>query len=308
MVQDAFGPGSDSPLTRTLPKVAIIPNLDKPDSRQVMQELAAWLASRNVPVGLLPDHAGLAGHPEMARALDDLIAWSDFAVVLGGDGTLLNWAKVLAPAAKPILGVNLGHLGFLTEIEVPELFEAMPKILEGRYTVESRMMLEAKVEPATAVPGQSGPSFLALNEIVVSKGPFARVVNIETSVGGRLVTTYPADGVIVATPTGSTAYSLSAGGPIISPEVDVIIITPVCPHTFFARAVVVSAEETVVLRVVPEHVDTMLTMDGQRGHALSPGDRIIVKKASLSARLIRRRGWNFYEVLKRKLQESGGAS
>lgn len=301
-------------MTRTLPKVAIIPNLDKPDSRQIMQELTTWLTSRRVSVGLLPDHAGLTGHPELARPLDDLVHWADFAVVLGGDGTLLNWAKLLAPAARPILGVNLGHLGFLTEIEVPELYDVMPQILEGRYTVESRMMLEATVEPATG-GGEGGGaaarethSFLALNEIVVSKGPFARVVNVETSVGGRLVTTYPADGVIVATPTGSTAYSLSAGGPIVSPEVDVLIITPVCPHTFFARAVVVSAEETVVLRVVPEHVDTMLTMDGQRGHHLEPGDRIIVKKASLSARLIRRRGWNFYEVLKRKLQESGGAS
>jgi NAD+ kinase len=287
--------------------VAIIPNLDKPRAREIMQALAAWLSARGIPVGLLPEHAAIVEGPAgamplAAMPLDALITWSDFAVILGGDGTLLNWAKVLAPAERPILGVNLGRLGFLTEVEIPELFDAMSSILQGRYTLDSRAMLEATIAPSHG----SEVTYLALNEITISKGPFARLVNIETLVGGRLVAAYPADGVIVATPTGSTAYSLSAGGPIVSPEVDVIIITPICPHTFFARPVVISAGERVTVRITPEHQDVMLTMDGQRGHRLAPGDRVTITKAAVTARLIRREGWNFYEVLRRKLQEGGG--
>ncbi len=282
-------------------KVAIIPNVDKPDALKVASQLAAWLEGHGVTPVMSEQNAALTGRPELGLSVDEMVQAIDFAIVLGGDGTLLSAAKILAPAAKPILGVNLGHLGFLTEIELPDLYRNLPAFLDGRYQIEERIMLEARVIRDEAETRR----FLALNEVVVSKGSFARLIMLETFVGDRLVATYPADGLIVATPTGSTAYSLSAGGPIVNPNVGVVVVTPICPHTLYARAIIVSETETVRVRIIAEHQDNALTIDGQRGYRVFNGDTIEVRKAREVTKLMRLEGWSFYEVLRRKLQEGG---
>lgn len=282
-------------------KVGIIPNPDKPDALRVTAELADWLEAHDVAPLLAEQNATLAGRPALGLTVDDLVREVDFAIVLGGDGTLLSAAKLLAPAGKPILGVNLGHLGFLTEIELPDLYQALPAVLADRYLVEERIMLEARV----IRDNQETRRFLALNEVVATKGSFARLIQLETYVGDRLVATYPADGLIVATPTGSTAYSLSAGGPIVNPNVGVIIVTPICPHTLYARAIIVSQDEAVRVRIIAEHQDNALTIDGQRGYRIFNGDVIEVRRARETTKLMRLEGWSFYEVLRRKLQEGG---
>jgi NAD+ kinase len=282
-------------------KIGIIPNVDKTDAIKVASELAAWLEAHDVTPVLSEQNAALAGRPELGLSVEELVRAVDFAIVLGGDGTLLSAAKILAPVGKPILGVNLGHLGFLTEIELPDLYRTLPEFLAGRYQLEERIMLEARVIRDEA----ENRRFLALNEVVVSKGSFARLIQLETYVDERLVATYPADGLIVATPTGSTAYSLSAGGPVVNPNVGVVIITPICPHTLYARAVIVSESEIVRIRVIAEHQDNALTIDGQRGYRIFNGDTIEVRRAREVTKLMRLEGWSFYEVLRRKLQEGG---
>lgn len=284
-----------------MPRVGIIPNLDKPDALKVTTELSAWLEGNGAEPRLSDENAASIGRPSLGLSVDELVHAIDFAIVLGGDGTLLGAAKLLAPAGKPILGVNLGHLGFLTEIELPDLYKALPDVLAGRYQVEERIMLEARV----IRDDNETRRFLALNEVVATKGSFARLIQLETYVGGRLVATYPADGLIVATPTGSTAYSLSAGGPIVNPNVGVVVITPICPHTLYARALIVSQDETVRIRVIAEHQDNALTIDGQRGYRIFNGDTIEVRRARETTKLMRLEGWSFYEVLRRKLQEGG---
>lgn len=278
--------------------VGLLANLDKANALEITGRLVDWLGARGIKAVTQVDVAAAMGRASLGLPVPALVETADLLVVLGGDGTLLNAAR-LAAGARPILGVNLGRLGFLTEIEVPDLFGALGRILDGYYVIEERMMLAAEVLRR----GETAQRVLALNEVVVSKGPFARLIHLETYVGQHYVTTYPADGVIVATPTGSTAYSLSAGGPIVNPNLDVLIITPVCPHTFYSRALVVDHRDTVRIRLRSTHRDIMLTLDGQKGYALEPDDEVNVGRAPQVTRLVRLPDWNFYGVLRRKLRE-----
>lgn len=221
------------------------------------------------------------------------------AVVFGGDGTLLAAAKRLAGQEVPILGINLGHLGFLTELE-PSDVSQVPALLAGEAELDERMMLTAVVRRA----GTEHVRFTALNDVVISKGAPARVIALEALAGGHVLGRYRADGLIAATPTGSTAYSLSAGGPIVHPNQDVLILTPVCPHTLAARAMVLPASTQVTLRVRPENRGAiMLTSDGQEWCELYPGDEVLVTRAEATTRLLRRPRFQFYSVLRNKLAE-----
>lgn len=279
---------------------AILPNSDKEHALEITAGLADWLNERQVGVRLPAGVAAAIARPGGATGDRALLAGADVAIVLGGDGTLLSVAKRTAPRDIPILGVNLGHLGFLTEIELPDLYKAMTEVLAGRYSVETRMMVEARVTRHGRTK-----RFVALNEVVVSKGPFARMIEVDTFIGNSRVATYPADGLIIATPTGSTAYALSAGGPIVSPGVDSLVVVPVCPHALATRAVIVSKDETLRLVVRADHEDTMLTIDGQVGYRLRLSDDIVVRRASEVTKLIRLENWCFYDVLRRKLAEGG---
>jgi len=288
-----------------LRQVGIIANLGKRDALKVAGELLAWLEARGLGVLLETELAAGLGRSELGRSREQLAEGVDFVIVLGGDGTLLGAARAVAPAGRPLLGVNLGRLGFLTEIELGDLYRRLPDFLAGRYVLDERMFLEVR--------GQDGrlPVRPALNEVVITKGAFARLIHLHTYVNDTYVDTYPADGLIVATPTGSTAYSLAAGGPIVEPGVDVIILTPICPHSLYARAMVLNANDVVRVKIEAGHRDLSLTIDGQEGYNLSPGDEIIIRRNErFRARLLRSPDWRFHDLLRRKLKENfeGGPS
>jgi NAD+ kinase len=198
-----------------------------------------------------------------------------------------------------VLGVNLGHLGFLTSTAPAEVAGAFDMLLAGEVHYDERMVLKAHVE---AADGTVRGSFLALNDAVLHKGGFARVIRIVLHADSQEVGTYRADGIILATPTGSTAYSLSAGGPIVSPSIDCIIATPICPHTLAVRPLVLPAEELLTVEVQDSSEEMVLTIDGQEGAALAPGDRLIVCRAPDTLRLVRFPGQTFFDTLRRKLR------
>ncbi|MDP2871312.1 MAG: NAD(+)/NADH kinase [Bacillota bacterium] len=283
-------------------RVGIITNPDKDPQYKTTDELRGWLtargchvrASRSEPKRLGEEHDQTSPDRELAQ-------WAQLVMVLGGDGTLIGTARRTAATGCPLLGINLGHLGFLTEIELSELYPALDEVLAGRYFIDERLMIEVHV----VRDGCVRHDLLALNEAVVGKGPFARLIEVKAHVDGLEVASYPSDGLIISTPTGSTAYSLSAGGPVVHPNLDVLLLTPICPHTLYARAISVSADSEVRVEVVPPYREAVLTVDGQQGADVQPGDRVTVRRAPVTARLVRRVGWNFYDVLRRKFQESG---
>jgi len=282
--------------------LGIFPNLDKSEAASTTLELVDWLNAEGLRCVLPPEVAHELQRPELGLPVASWGEVAEFVVVLGGDGTLLHAARLMARQGLPMLGVNLGHLGFLTEVELPDLKTFLPRFLAGEYLVEERMMLQGRLCRA----GSTATTFVALNEIAVCKGPFARLIHIHLWIEDTYVDTYPGDGVIVSTATGSTAYSLSAGGPILSPDVEAFVITPICAHTLYSRSLVVSGDNRVMLRLSASHRDTMLTVDGQRGLRLRSEDEIHVSRAPFAARLMRLPPWSFYRVLRRKLKDEGG--
>lgn len=279
--------------------IGLFPNLLKRNSLKVCDHLLNWFAEKGYKVFLPEDAARLMNKAELAYNFEELIKNIDIAVTLGGDGTLLNVARQLASHEVPILGINMGHMGFLTEIELPDLYRDLSLFYEKKYFIDTRMMLEAKVIRDKILLEK----FVALNDAVVTKGPFARLIRLKTYSNGSYIDTYPSDGLIISTPTGSTAYSLSAGGPIINPNVELLLLTPICPHTLRSRSIVLSKDDTVKIQVIAEHPEIMLTVDGQQGYRLLPGDEVIVKKSDLYTRLIRIKRRSFYDVLRKKLTE-----
>jgi len=272
-------------------------------ARTTLVELASWLEARDVTPVFEEETAVLAGAGgrETATATD-LPNTVDIIVSLGGDGTLLGVADRVAAAGVdiPIVGVNFGSLGFLTEVTLVELYDAMAAVLDGSATVESRMMLQALVGP----PGEPSFDRLVLNDIVITRGSLSRMIDLEVSIDGSFVTRVKADGLILATPTGSTAYNLSAGGPIVEPSVDAFVMTPIAPHTLTNRPVVLSGASDVRVRPLFEHVKTEVyaTFDGQFGRALEPGEQIAVRRATRRLKLVRASGRSYYDVLQQKLK------
>jgi NAD+ kinase len=231
------------------------------------------------------------GQPE-----EDVAGRAGLLVVFGGDGTILRAARLAAGRGVPILGVNMGGFGFLAEVSTTDFADALPSLLAGRYHLDERMMLQADVERHDAAQ-----SLLALNDMVVTKSGIARVLRLRVSVNGEHLASYPADGVIVATPTGSTAYSLSAGGPILDPRVQALVITPICPHTFNSRAVVVAGDDVVTVEVASPDPEATLTVDGRVGVTLTAVRRVIVRRATQRTRFIRLGDTRFYGILRTKL-------
>lgn len=293
------------PLQGEVRCVGVLANVDKDNALPVCARLLEWLRARRVEAMVPPElAAALPGAPP-AVTMAEMAAAAGFLIVLGGDGTLLSAARRAAEhGALPILGVNLGHLGFLTELEEGDLLTALPDLLAGRYEIDERTILECAIHAEGAEPER----FLAVNDIVVTKGPFARLIRLSLAADAGPVVSYRGDGMIVSTPTGSTAYSLSAGGPVLHPQVQGILVTPICPHTFYSRPLLVAASERLRLDidVAPGswgRVDVALTVDAQEGRMLRPGEWVEISAAAACARLVRRPGWNFYEVLRRKLAE-----
>jgi NAD+ kinase len=265
-------------------------------------EVESWLLNRGLtPVfetataALMPASAGRAIADKQA-----LVAGVGLVLVLGGDGTLLSMADCIANLGRPIpiLGVNFGSLGFLTEVTLPELYPALEASLAGRARVEERLMLRATtIRPAAAA--QLG---LAVNDVVINRAARSRLIDLSVFVGDEFVTRVRADGLIIATPTGSTAYNLSAGGPVVEPSVHALVLTPIAPHTLSNRPIVIAASATVRVKpLMGERDEAFVTFDGQAGFELQSGDEISVTRADEPMRLIRPATRSYFEVLREKL-------
>jgi NAD+ kinase len=236
--------------------------------------------------------------PGLTDALPFRPEATDLLVTLGGDGTLLRGARLVAPHHTPVLGVNLGHLGFLTSIAPAELESSLGRVMAGDYALDVRFTLEAQIERAGRA---NGPTYVALNDAVLHKGGFARVIRLKLYLGAEEVATYSADGIILSTPTGSTAYSLSAGGAIVVPTVECILATPICPHTLAVRPLLVPASSVISIEVLSPSEELVLTIDGQEGEGLQRGDRLVVRRGEAEVHLVRFAGQSFIETLRRKL-------
>ena len=271
-----------------------------------LAEIESWLEARGVGTVFEAATAALMP-PNPKRQLADkgeLVTRVDLIVVLGGDGTLLSVAGCIASADVdvPILGVNFGSLGFLTEATLPELYPSLEAALAGRAKVEARMMLRA----TTIRQGAALPEQLALNDVVITKSARARMTDLSVSVGEEFVTRVKADGLIVATPTGSTAYNLSAGGPILHPSADAIVLTPLAPHTLTNRPLVLPATSRITLKpIVAPESDPVLTFDGQYGIPLEAGDLVAIARAPRVLRLLRTSARTHFDVLREKLKWGG---
>jgi NAD+ kinase len=268
-------------------------------------DITKWLEDRSIrPIFETATAALMPSSPER-RVADKaaLVTEVDLVVVLGGDGTLLSMADCISVSGRdiPILGVNFGSLGFLTEITLPELYSSLEAALSGRAHIEERMMLNS----TTMRRGERFAGAVALNDVVVTKAARSRMIDLSVSVGDEFLTRVKADGLIVATPTGSTAYNLSAGGPIVQPSLDAIILTPIAPHTLTNRPIVIPATATSMVRVQPimeERDEIFVTFDGQAGFQLKDGDEIRICRADRPTRLIRPSTRSYFGVLREKLK------
>lgn len=280
--------------------VGIIAKLRDPSvSRQVAQ-LTQSLQGRNLKVLVEEATARLVDTDAAAsRAIETIGSEIDVAIVIGGDGTMLRAARQLATHRVPIIGVNLGRVGFLADIPAEDMVAEVGKILDGGGEITSRMLLHAEVTRA----GKKAHEAYALNDVVITKGELARLIEFETWLDGEFVSSARADGIIVATPTGSTAYALSAGGPILYPDLPAIALVPICPHTLSQRPLVVPAQSTVeiVMTGAAPGQHAHVTFDGQTSFALEDHDRVRVRRAGISVELLHPAGRSHFEVLRTKL-------
>jgi NAD+ kinase len=280
--------------------VGVVGNPSYPDLGPLLATLAGTAARLGMTVyaeeSLLPEWPASAPRPQpLAQAPSRL----DYLITLGGDGTLLRGARVLNGADTPILGVNLGRVGFLTTASADMLEFAVDSLARKAYLTEARLMLQASI---VSKGGKARPEPIVLNDVVVHKGGVARVVRLKVSVDGDEVAQYSADGIIVSTPTGSTAYSMSAGGPIVVPGVDAIVVTAICPHTLAVRPLVLPAQALVSVQPIPPWTDDVLvSFDGQVGTTVQPGERLDVRRADRPVLLIRLGPESYFKRLRKKL-------
>jgi NAD+ kinase len=261
-----------------------------------------WLAQRGIE-GILEtataEMAGLRDAPALSR--DALAAQVDLLLVLGGDGTMLGMAARVGALGRaiPILGVNFGRLGFLTEVTLDELYESLDAVIAGTAKVHERHLLQV----TTLRGGQVRDTRVVLNDVVVTRGEISRVIDLEVTVNGQFVTRVKADGIIVASPTGSTAYNLAASGPIVHPEVDAILITPIAPHTLANRPVVIPGSAVVEVRAIDMHrpADIFVTFDGQTGHKLEATDAVRITRGETPVRIVSSPSRNYFDTLREKL-------
>ncbi|HUJ19479.1 MAG TPA: NAD(+)/NADH kinase [Nitrospirota bacterium] len=269
-----------------------------PEAQRATRKLAAWLDSRGKKVFIdtvTAEAIRMRGHE--AASIPSLV---EMIIVLGGDGTLLSAARHVADAHSdvPIFGVNLGSLGFMAEVSLDELYDNLEKAIAGRLATEDRIMLTASVIRG----GDRVSQYRVLNDAVVNKGALARMMELKVSVNEGHLTTFRADGLIVATPTGSTAYSLSAGGPIIYPTIHCFVLTPICPHTLSNRPIALPDNVVVTVCLISPSEDVTLTLDGQIGFPLLPKDIVEIKKSRFRMRLIKHPAKSYYEILRTKLK------
>ncbi|MFN2491461.1 MAG: NAD(+)/NADH kinase [Pyrinomonadaceae bacterium] len=287
----------------SITRVGIVLKPHQPDALKTLCELAVWLAERDI---------SLVGGPEIERARikeqtgcaveqvesDRLAASVDLVIVLGGDGTMIATARMVGDVEVPVLGVNYGGLGYLAEFRIEELYSALESILSGNYRLDKRVMLAVEL-----LRGEKQVTHnRVLNDVVINKSALARIIEIEAYLNRQFVNSFRADGLIVSTPTGSTAYNLSAGGPVIFPSMNAVVITPICPFTLSNRPIVVPDDAVIELCLKTEQEDVALTLDGQVGFPLKVEDRVVIRKSQTTFNIVQPTNRNYFEVLRDKLR------
>lgn len=280
-------------------KVAILPNVEKDKGLETTKRLVHYLEGKGCEPQLSKRVAELAELPRYAREEEELYQHSDLLISLGGDGTLLGIGRRTARFETPILGINLGTLGFLTAEEKNHAEVAIDKVLSGEYKLEKRMMLQCSI--AGGEDRKEG--IIALNDICITRGNLYKILEFHVYVNDEYVDTLLADGVIICTPTGSTAYNLSAGGPVLKADAEIIAVTPISPHTLTSRPIVVSADDVVTVEVKPSREDTPFTVsaDGQDNYTLTGKNVVQIRKADVCTTIIKTKPQSFYDVLRHKL-------
>lgn len=278
-------------------KIAIIANLAKEKVSGVVLKLVKEMEKKNVVIFLLKEAAEHIKRKDLRADEAKIRKNAQVLISLGGDGTLLKSARIVQDASIPILGVNMGGLGFLTKITYKDLNKALTLLFQGKYSIEERSMLIIKAS-------KNAKRLVALNDVVLSKGSSTRIVELQTFIDGNYLTTFASDGLIVSTSTGSTAHSLSSGGPIIYPSLDCILVVPICPHTLSHRPIVVPKQSKIKVKILTKNpVD--YTVDGQPGGRLEKGGEIEIESAPFNISLVKFKEKSFYELLRKKLKWSG---
>jgi NAD+ kinase len=277
--------------------VGILTKPKFPEVERTLQDVVSWLRARRIDVILDTTSAILLGE-QGGYQKTQLANKADILLVLGGDGTMLTAARLAGERSIPILGVNMGGLGFLTEVRLENLYSSLERVFANDFVLDERLMLQTHVHRH----GETVARGVVLNDVVISKGTLARMIELKIAIQGRFVTNLRGDGLIVSSPTGSTAYSLSAGGPIIDPAVQSLILTPVCPHTLTHRPLIVPGNVEIDVTLTSKDDGAMATLDGQVGVAITQGDTVVIQTSEHRTRLIRFPESNYYDVLREKLK------
>lgn len=267
--------------------VLIVTKPKQPEVARLAGELAQWLKEKNVGTSLM------SASTEPAS-----MTTADLVVVVGGDGTLLAAARLLGDHQVPIVAINYGSLGFLTEVTLEEMYPALERVLAGEFVIQTRMMVEVQIVRS----GKSVAAYRALNDVVINKGTLSRMIELEARIDGHYVSRFRADGLIVSTPTGSTAYNLSAGGPIIYPMMEAMVLTPICSHTLTNRPLVLSEDVQVEITLRSAQDDVYVTVDGQVGLKLQMDDHLVVERSGVALKLVAPLDKNYFDVLRGKLK------
>src|SRR5262245_38267632 len=287
----------------SIKRIGIVLKPHQPDALKTLCDLTVWLSERGIEiVGGLDIETERVKHQTGCAVTEvepeSLAASVDLILVLGGDGTMIATARMIADREVPVLGVNYGGLGYLAEFRIEELYSALESILAGNYRLDKRVMLEVELRRADTPPSTSR----VLNDVVINKSALARIIEIEAYLNRQYVNAFRADGLIVSTPTGSTAYNLSAGGPVIFPSMNAVVITPICPFTLSNRPIVVPDDATIELILKTDQEDVSLTLDGQVGFPLNVGDKVVIHKSRTTFNLIQPTNRNYFDVLRDKLR------
>lgn len=281
-------------------KIAVIVNLSKEKAILYARETAILMLSNNAEIYMLSDCQSYFKGIRITYydKIEELFYECDIAVTVGGDGTIIHAAKYSAKAEKPLIGINVGRLGFAADVE-PDEIGSLLRLLDGNYSIEKRILLDVEV-----IKNGTSQKYLSVNDAVVARGQLSKIIDIKLSLDGEEISKYRADGLLFSTPTGSTAYSLSAGGPILAPQMECILMTPVCPHSLFSRSVLFSAESSLCVEVdIPTDCCCVLTIDGEKNVDILADDKVIIRKSDLELQLVSLYKRNFYKRLNEKLKE-----
>jgi len=284
-----------------LHRIGLIANPEKTNSRALVQKVARSILAHGRIVLTTPGTAAMANlRVDTCPDISALANEVDLLMVFGGDGTMLSVARALRGSVTPVFGINVGGLGFLTSVQAPEVPKVLQQLWNGAYVVESRSLIETTVRSTNELQPQ-----VALNDFVLSRGTASRLIELDVKIDGETLTRYRCDGLIVSSPTGSTAYSLAAGGAVVSPAAEVFAITPICPHTLSNRSVIVGLQSKIEVTVLSQKLEVFLTADGQEQTPLTFGNVVQIYRSRKSVRLVRLPGRSFFETLRKKLSWSG---